>query len=1246
MKKIKFFQRLMFTILIVLLLGIIILFVVDLLANSLHWWNILFLAWFVVCLGGLGYVGRRFSQKVYKKFATVSELNILCSVLENGPFCVLVVDEEGVVKFVNRLFLQRYCCEKEKVLNLKFSELLHGEEQELLVNGILDCSSNNGRWQGEYYLGVMGQKPCWERVIGKALLIGSNRFYYAISFWDISEYKRSLSNLAVDVRFWAEVASMIKEGVIIVDLRGKILWNNGVINDWLVVDKGYLLNKFIMEFISLTSFDNSVRVEDLFNEKRVLFRNNSDEEMSATVHISAGKFKSEDVKILAFCDRSSNLQEIANLQAEKNRLANIFAAITQYAIVVTDQFGVIQLFNRGAELLLGVSAESVLGKISILQFLSKRELADKKDRYFVNSRYKGSDFDYFAKRASKEDGYNEQWQMLIADKKEVAVNVMVQQLGNKDTALTGLLFVVENIEDRKIVDTALQEATERFDKVFIANPTTMFIVNIEKQVIVEVNNTFCSTLGFKRDEVVGYTCSDLDLFFYESELMEFVDDVRKQGVISGRECWLRKKFGEIVAGLLSAEEIRYQGQNCILFVTIDVSRQKELQFELENAKDEADKANKAKSEFLANMSHEIRTPMNGVIGMTDILLDTELTLEQRQYAEVVKSSGESLLTLINDILDFSKIEAGKMEIEIIDFNLHDTLDSIIDILGYKTIDLGLEFNCCINSNVPVKLKGDSGRLRQIIINLANNAIKFTEEGEVVIKVQLLGIDDDNFAELKFEVIDTGIGIPEDRIGRLFQSFSQADASTTRKFGGTGLGLAISKQLTKMMHGNIGVESEYGKGSNFWFTVRLEMQKVVENKEINCLQKIMNNKKVIIIDDNKNSLAAFAEMWKTLGVEPTLYSRSLDVIDTFTDGGENSCSFDYLFVDSDIPFIKGEEIGQMVKENFSHCIVNTKILLTTDNRKIEKDKLQEKGFDYLLLKPIKYTTFISFITKINENMPGIVKVVEEQVLEKKLANIKILLVEDNYFNQVVASKHLESLGAIITIAENGSKALECLEIDSYDLALMDCQMPDMDGYEATRIIREKNITDCSNKKALPIIAMTANAMQGDKKKCIDAGMDDFITKPVKKEVLAKIICKYTRGNQNKKRECPSESLANNSIAESNKNIPVNLSMLQELSDGNNDFVKEMIELYIEDVTLRIQQLSEAIIDGKTDLIAREAHTIKGASLNIGTTKLQKYAEKIETLGKNGDVNGCIDHIFALKQEFILVKEFLNKWCQNC
>ena len=818
---------------------------------------------------------------------------------------------------------------------------------------------------------------------------------------------------------------------------------------------------------------------------------------------------------------------------------------------------------------------------------------------------------------------------------ELSVSLMKDAQGQP----IGFRCISRDINERKRIEEVLRFSEQRYRSI-LENMQEGYFENELNGRITFVNDAACKHLGYAKEEMLGLSNR------------RFQDEAGKKKTFEAYSKLFRS--GEPIR-LLESEFIRKDGSRGIYELSVDLIRDARgtptgyrgvsrditerilAGQEMKKAKEAAEAANSAKSEFLANMSHEIRTPMNGVIGMTELLLDTPLSPEQRQFAEIVRTSSVSLLSLLNDILDLSKIEAQKFDLEKLDFNLRMAVEDIADMVAIGAHDKGLELTALVEPDVPSLLRGDPGRLRQTIVNLTGNAVKFTQTGQIVIRVSRVD-QDERTVTLRFAVSDTGIGIPQNRLDAIFSPFIQVDSSTTRKYGGTGLGLTISRQLAELMGGRMGCESEVGIGSTFWFTVVLEKQPADRIMTVETLGNI-TGAKVLVVDDhvtNRMLVVTLLKEWQCRFAEA---ENGEDALITLRQALREKDPFQIALLDMMMPGMDGEELGRRIKEDVE--LGQTRIIMMTSvGVRGDVSRLAGIGFDGFFTKPVRQSHLhdaLAMAMGRNTDQASAGSIItRHSITEAHAAFKKILVAEDNPTNQNVALAMLRKLGYSVDLASNGAEAIQALKTTPYDLVLMDCQMPEMDGYEATRLIRLRE-TGVLN-PAIPVIALTAYAMTDDRHKYLEAGMDDYLTKPVQMKNLAETLSRWlTRTNGRGEPVGRPQAIK---PAEADRIIFNEEDLLERLMDDTR-LAAAIVARFLSDMPGQFDLLKTCLQQGDLAGAKRQAHAIKGASANVGAKSLQSAAEKMEEAGESKALPEAAVLFLRLEEELLQFKAALTK-----
>ena len=810
-----------------------------------------------------------------------------------------------------------------------------------------------------------------------------------------------------------------------------------------------------------------------------------------------------------------------------------------------------------------------------------------------------------------------------------------------------------DITERKEAEQKLRESEARINTVL--NAAQDAIIMLDSNGNISVWNAAAERIfGYHREEILGKNMHELLApphyieahqkafpFFQKTGTGPAVGKLLELSALDNN----RREFPIELS--LSAVQIREEWNS--VGIIRDITNRKKAEQELMQANKRledaitlanemaanAEMANAAKSAFLANVSHEIRTPLNGIIGMTSLLLDTKLTEQQQHNAEIIQESGESLLWLINDILDFSKIEAGKLEIETINFDLHSLISDFSMILAVKAQQKHLEFVCSADPNTPDLLVGDPGRLRQILTNLAGNAIKFTHDGEVVVRVSLVDENKEG-ALLHFSVRDTGIGIPEDKQALLFNSFTQLDASTTRKYGGTGLGLAITKQLVELMNGTIGVISSEGKGSEFWFEIRLPARH--EEGYTLAPSVDLRGVRALVVDDNATNREMICAQLQALGIIPNEAPNGTVALKMLKTAYESKQPYNLAILDMLMPGLDGESLGREIYSN-EHLQNISMVMMTSIGRRGDARRLEEIGFAAYLTKPVRKTELFDCLsiamghkqTPKPEGQKHPI-VTRHSVRELRKYHARILLAEDNIVNQQVALGVLKKFHVSVEVANNGLEAVKAIEHGNFDLVLMDVQMPEMDGLEATQTIRKS-----LSLESIPIIAMTAHASKEDKTRCIEAGMNDFLTKPLNPEMLFEMLKNWLPEKKKMKQNDIIPKI------ETNKTSDTMLfdkeGMLARVM-GDENLAIILINTFLNDIPCQMDTLRQHLEADDCVAATRQSHTIKGAAANVGAMMLSQIAAEMESAGKSANLDEMKALLPRLEKQFKLTEQAME------
>ncbi len=911
-----------------------------------------------------------------------------------------------------------------------------------------------------------------------------------------------------------------------------------------------------------------------------------------------------------YTDLQSEVQERKRIESiisrAKREWEAIFDAVSDQ-ILLTDTAGTVVRCNLAAARALNISFQNLIGKpIDELFFGAgaEKSLSQSVGRQVVFPSLPGW-YDVNSYDVKREDGSD------------------------------GRIFVIREVTERVEREQEIDRQKRFFESLFETSPVAIVTLDLEQK-IVTFNPAFGALFEYRLEEVAGRPIEEL---LVPEHLMDegvgYSQEVVRGGMVHAIT-QRKTSSGRLVDVELFGVPVIVAGRRVgALGLYHDIT-------DLQRARKAAESADKAKSEFLANMSHEIRTPMNGVIGMLELLQGTGLNAEQADYLETARQSADTLLSLINDILDFSKIEAGKLSLEMIDFDLRNTVEGVASTMAQRAEAKDLELACMIYHNVPSRLKGDPGRLRQVLVNLVGNAIKFTNEGEVVIRV-MIEAEDENSAVLLFTVSDTGIGIPKERLEVIFERFMQVDNSTTRQYGGSGLGLAISRQLVEMMGGEMGVESEVGKGSTFWFTACFEKLADVEGGEGPAGVDLAGlDLHVLGVDDNRTNRIIMQKMLESFGCRPETAASGQDALAALHHAAKVGDPYRLVLLDMQMPEMDGEETLRLIKGD--PVIQNASVvILTSMGMRGDAARLESIGCDGYLVKPVKQAQLKEVLEAVlgrrAQAQAGARLITRHTIQEKNRQSLRILLAEDNPVNQKLAVILLTKAGYPVDVVDNGARAVDAVVKGRYSLVLMDVQMPEVDGLEAARRIRQQEAPG----QHVPIIALTAHAMQGDRQRCLDAGMDDYISKPLQPDELLATLKRWTAEAEEApgaKAQTPS-AVGERGPGRGEEDLVIDLASALPRFGGDMTFFLDLLGEFIRQVESGSKQMREAARAADAAALAELAHSLKGAAAAFSAMRAVETAAELERRSRSGDLEGAEALILRLEAEGPRLKEFLGR-----
>ena len=1063
---------------------------------------------------------------------------------------------------------------------------------------------------------VVIQQPPWLTLQRAASLLGLTGLVILSALIWVALLRRRVANQTETIRAALESTA---DGILVVDERGRIVAFNAKFAELWQIPKPLLASADDEQVISHMS--SQLRAPETFHLKAAELFAHPNGKSDDLIEFKDGRVferHSEPQRVhgknVGRVWGFRDVTERTRAEEARSKLAAIVESSNDGIVSMTLD-GVITSWNKGAESVYGYRAKEVMGKT--VSILAPPERVDETAAILARLR-RGEQTSHFETVRVRKDS------------SRIDVSLTISPIQNAAGDVVGAAAIVRDITEEKRAEKALRESEERYRLLFQRNLAGVYRAGLDGQIL-DCNEAFARIFGFATAaELKGRPAEEL--YGYPEARLEFTTRLCERGLLTNFENCLRRKDGTPVWVLENAALITNSGEpaQVIEGSLIDITERKRTEAELHKAKEAAEAASHAKSEFLAMMSHEIRTPMNGIIGMTELALDTTLSLEQREYLEMVKESADTLLTLLNDLLDFSKIEAGKLTLNLGEFDLQETLSSAMRTLAPRADEKGLELTWETLPDVPARVVGDPGRVRQILLNLVGNAIKFTERGEVDLQVEIESQEAD-WAVLHFCISDTGIGIPHEKQSRIFEAFMQADSSTTRKYGGTGLGLAITSRLVELMEGRIWLESKPDQGSTFHFTAKFGLAKGPLPEPTPFAKVNLQGMPVLVVDDNGTNRRILAAMLRRWSMQPSLAERGHEAVVTMRRAKEMGKPFPLVLLDAQMPGMDGFSVVEQLRQDptLAGCAI---MMLTSAGQRGDAARCRELGIRAYLVKPIRQSELLEAILLVlgqssQEKAPA--ELVTRHTIRETRPKLRILLAEDNAINRELVRRLLGREGHTVLAVTTGREAVNLWENDAegIDVVLMDVEMPDMDGLQATAVIRAK---EKLSGKHVPIIAMTAYAMKGDRERCLAAGMDGYVPKPIRHQDLFETIHTLV---------LDIHSVSLDGRTEKDSEEIVDEALLMSRVDGDVQLLNDLVDLFLEEYPHLLETIRAAIEQEDVRGVERGAHGLKGSTSNLAARMASEAARKLERLAREGGLVGAEDLLRDLESQLARLQRAL-------